>query len=472
MSTEPVAPARSFRITVVVVIALLALLATVGAVLGLAQGPRVSSVSSEPERAVQAAGSRVVITANQALQPIDAAQVSVSPSTGFTVDASGRTVGVRFDRPLAEGTDYTIRIAGAKGVGGGAASTLETSVTTPRRDVFALRRATTGDDMIYRATLGSDGTSDESVVFSADQIEDFRQTASGLVVSLIEKGRARIVLLDADGSNARDLRLPGPGSITHLQVSDRGNLIGYLFSDMGVEGGGDRESQLMISSSREPDREPQPFSVKKKPMSVASWQFVPETSSFLAVVFGGDLMLADPSADAEPAVLGTAVEIDDVTRGSYTALLAQMNGFSRIDLRTGTDEALTPPSMAPSVKGATQVTPEKVRALAGDDLLWTMAERDDIGIPIARTLVVQSGTEQRTLATVASEKTVILDACPDPAGQRIALTETSELATDSYDEHLQPLPSRVTTRIIGAAEGEDLASLPGFDLSWCARGPW
>ncbi len=472
MSTDQASARRRFSLRVLLVIGVLAVLATAGAVAGLVQGPRVSDVSSEPARAVQAAASRVVITANQALQKIEASQVSVTPAVGFTVDASGRTVGVRFDRPLAEGTTYTIRVTDAQGAGGGASATLETAVTTPRRDVFALRRSATGDDMIYRAALSRDGTSDETVIYTAPQIEDFRRTATGLVVSLIEDDRARLVEIDDDGSNPQEIALPGAGTVTRLQVSDRGALVGYLFSDMGVENGGGRESQLMISSLREPDRQPTAFSVKDEALSVVSWQFVPETSSLLTVAFGGDLMLSDPLGDDEPALLGTAVEIDDVSRGTYTALLAQMDGFSRVDLRTATDEPLTPPKIEPSVEGATQVTPEKVHALAGDDVLWTMAQRDATGIPLARTLVAESGEEQRVLTTVTSSTTVVLDACPDPAGERIALTETTDLVTDTYDQHAQPLPSRVATRVISAADGTELALLPGFDMSWCAAGPW
>ena len=96
-------------------------LVLVGTGLGIAsllQGPRLSDVQVDAAQAIESSGSRVILTANQALAEIDPAQVSVEPAVPFTVDASGRGVGVRFTVPLDDSTTYTVRVADVVGAGG------------------------------------------------------------------------------------------------------------------------------------------------------------------------------------------------------------------------------------------------------------------------------------------------------------------------------------------------------------------
>ncbi len=78
----------------------------------MAQGPRVTDVQVDPAAAVAASGSRVILTTTQSLEKVDPSQVQVDPATPFTVDTSGRSVGVRFTLPLRDDTDYTITVNG------------------------------------------------------------------------------------------------------------------------------------------------------------------------------------------------------------------------------------------------------------------------------------------------------------------------------------------------------------------------
>ena len=69
-------------------------------------------------------------------------------------------------------------------------------------------------------------------VFTDAQIEDFRATAGYLVVSTMDaEGHSHLIVTDPDGQNPRELPLPGEGTVTNLQSADRGNLIGYTFTD-------------------------------------------------------------------------------------------------------------------------------------------------------------------------------------------------------------------------------------------------
>lgn len=463
MSTESqsVATSRRFPRTVLAVIAVLAVLCGAGAAASLVQGPRVSSVSSDPQTAIASSGSRVVITSNQALEEIDPAQISVSPEAEHTVDASGRTVGVRFSGPLDEGTTYTITISDVRGVGGGATSDLTATVQTPTAPVYLLRRSVGGEDVIYRTTLGTD---EQTVVFSHDQIEDFRRTPDGLVISVVEGERARLLLTDVDGTETAEVRLPGPGFVTGLQVSDRGALVGFQFSDIGISEGAGRESQLLISDLRSPDDEPVALAVAGETVSVDHWRFVPDSSALLALPFGGEMVLADPASNDAPVPLGNVRLIETITRGSYTAIVDRPDKRVRVDLQAGTDSELATPEI---VDG----TVNRVDTLAGDDLLWTITRRDAAGMPTASTLVVDTASEDRELLTQQITDPIV-DVCPSPSGDRVAVTVSPDYAGDSYDLYRQPLPQNVRTRVYDVADGTQIADLAGFDMSWCSDGPF
>ncbi len=62
----------------------------------------------DPAAAVAASGARVILTTTQSLEKIDVSQVRIEPATPFTVDTSGRSVGIRFTLPLRDDSDYTV----------------------------------------------------------------------------------------------------------------------------------------------------------------------------------------------------------------------------------------------------------------------------------------------------------------------------------------------------------------------------
>jgi hypothetical protein len=156
------------------VVGVLAVIAAGLGVVSLLQGPRISQVQVDPSEAIQVSGSRVILTANQSLQAIDASQVTVDPDVPFTVDAAGRSVGIRFTVPLDDATDYTVTVAGVTGDGGGPASDLQTSFTTPASEVFLLNRSE-DDDTIFSTDL----TGENAVpVFTHPRINDYRATAT------------------------------------------------------------------------------------------------------------------------------------------------------------------------------------------------------------------------------------------------------------------------------------------------------
>ena len=246
---------RRFALTLAGVLATLAVIGGAGAAVSLGQGPRVTDVQVDPASAIEVSGGRAILTVNQALADIDPEQVSVTPAAPFTVDAAGRSVGVRFTVPLDDDTEYTVRVAGARAVGGGPEATLETTFRTPPADVFLLQRDPDGDDTIFRSTLDGERA---VPVYSAPTIEDFRATSTRLVVATAQDGVSSLQVMDRDGSDVTELALPGEGIVQSLQVSQRGDLAGYTYSDPGGEGDA---SVLYIARLREPSADPVPVEV-------------------------------------------------------------------------------------------------------------------------------------------------------------------------------------------------------------------
>jgi hypothetical protein len=157
-STDPdpaPTPPRDRRF-IMALAAVLGILVLVGAGLGvvsLTQGPRITETQVDPAQAIEASGSRMILTANQSLTAIDESQVTVEPAVPFTLDAAGRGIGIRFTVPLDDDTKYTVSIADVQGAGGGPSTTLTQSFTTPASNIFLLRRDAEGEDSIFRTDL-------------------------------------------------------------------------------------------------------------------------------------------------------------------------------------------------------------------------------------------------------------------------------------------------------------------------------
>jgi len=329
--------ARAFAGAFTVVVAVLAAVALGGAALTTAQGPRVTSMQFDPEAAVTASGSRVIFTTSQSLDEIDPSQVTISPAADFTVDTSGRSVGLRFALPLWDDTEYHVRIENVTGLGGGPAVTIERTLSTPPAQAYILDRGGDGDT-VFRTDLAGDAA---VPVYTAEHIEDFRATAAHLVMSTIgDDGLSHLVVTDLEGEGARELPLPGEGYVTDLQSADRGNLVGYLFTDADIGADSGRESALFTASLAASRGDEPPTAVEREggDARVVDWRFVPGSDSLLMMTFDGALTLT--SAGGTPVALGNALGIDGIARGSATAIVERASGLVALDLGTAQEQEL------------------------------------------------------------------------------------------------------------------------------------
>ena len=452
-------PSRRFVLTLVAVLGVLVLVGTGLGILSLLQGPRVTNVQSDPAQAIESSGSRVILTANQSLAAIDPSQVTVEPAAPFTVDASGRSVGIRFTVPLDDDTEYTIRVSDVVGVGGGPKTDLTATLSTPAASFFLLRRDVEGEDKIFRTDLTGDG----SAVFSADKINDFRATSTQLVVAVEEKDGSKLLVMNRDGSDPRELELPGAGYVGAVQVSERGGLVGYSYSDRELSDTEGRAS-VLVTQSLKGDDKPQIIEVAGVEASVFAWQFVPDSAAVLFIDFDGALSLVDRSSDAGVQSLGLAANIQGVSRGTYTAIVERLDGtVVELNLTDGSEVPLA--ASDPDYGTATTITP-----FPGGTLRHVVA-RDENGIPSGQAIIrVDDDGAAEPLVEVASTDS-ILQACASPSGQYAAVVIAPDLANNPYDEMLLPLPQNMETHLIDLRTGKEIVALTGFDVSWCQTAP-
>jgi hypothetical protein len=453
-------PSRRFLISLAAVLGILVLVGTGFGIVSLLQGPRISEVQVDPEQAIESSGSRVIITANQALADIDPEQVTVEPAVPFTVDASGRGVGIRFTVPLDDSTDYTVRIADVTGTGGGPSTELTTTFSTPASNIFLLRRDVDGDDTIFRTDLSGEKA---VPVFAVDKINDFRATSTQLVVSVEEDDGSRLLVMDRDGRNQRELELPGDGFVGAIQVSERGGLVGYSYSDRELSDTEGRAS-VLVTQPLNGDEKPQIIEVGDAEASVFAWQFVPDSSAVLFIDFDGALSLVDRSTDAGVQSLGLAATIQGISRGTYTAIVERLDGtVVELNLADGSEVPLA--ASDPDYGTATSITP-----YPGGTLRHVVA-RDESGMPIGQAVVRVDDDGAATPLVEVGSSDSILQACASPSGQYAAVVIAPDLADNRYDGMLLPLPENVETHLIDMESGDELVALTGFDASWCQTAP-
>ena len=458
-SARTPATSRRFLLTIGAVLGVLVLVGTAFGIVSLLQGPRISEVQVDAAQAIESSGSRVILTANQALAPIDPEQVTVEPAVPFTVDASGRGVGVRFTVPLDDSTKYTVRVADATGAGGGPSTTLTTSFETPASHIFILRRDVDGKDKIFLTDLKGDGVA----VYEHDKINDFRATSNQLVVAVEEDEGSRLLVMDRDGANQRELKLPGDGYVGAIQVSERGGLVGYSYSDRELSDDEGRASVLVTQSLNGKD-DPQVIEVAGKEASVFVWQFVPDSAAVLFIDFDGALSLVDRSTDAGVQSLGLAATIQGISRGTYTAIVERLDAtVVELDLADGSEQPLA--ASDPDYGTASSITPYP------GGTLRHVVSRDDAGLPVGQAVIRVDDDGKATPLVEVSSADSILQACASPSGQYAAVVVAPELASNPYDGMLLPLPENVETHLIDMESGKEMVALTGFDVSWCQTAP-
>jgi hypothetical protein len=459
---------RIFLGTFAAVLGVLAVLGLAGAAVSNTQGPRATSVQVDPRAAVEASGSRLIVTTNQSLEKLKTEQVEVTPATPFTIDTSGRSAGVRFTLPLHDDTAYTVRLKDVAGLGGGPATTITESFRTPSLSVYFLRRGGDGDT-IYRSGLGDAAP---TAVFHNDHIEDFRVTSSHIVVSVLDSDqKGHLLVTDLDGTHQRALKLPGDGQVSELQSADRGELIGYTWSDASLGEGTGREAALFTASLKDSakDAKPTPVAVAGSDKRVADWHFVPDTDSILVLTFDGRLLLSGASG-SDAADLGTGMAIDGIARGSSVAVVQRVDGMVTIDLTNGKEAPLPDATVGGQpLDGVPGIVTPIPGIKAGSVRLNSVV--DDEGIAQGTTVYRVTDAGAATPIFVAPGSDAVLQTCVSPSARYAAVLVAPDVVSNPYDTYVMPMPKKTVTHVIDLASGKDVRQFDGFDISWCQVPP-
>jgi len=456
----PIAQRRRFPVVIGAVLGVLVLVVAGFGVISLLQGPRIDSVKIDAQSAIDASGTRMILTASQPLAKVDPAQVSVSPAAPFTVDTSGRNLGIRFTVPLDDDTKYTVTVKDATGTDKQRKGTLQATFQTPKSTIFLLQRNSDGDDTIFLTDLGGKNA---VPIVQHQKIDDFRATADHLVVATEKDGTSVLLVMDRNGKNQRALKLPGQGFLSNLQVSEKGNLVGYTYTDKGISATSGRAS-VLVTQSLTGDGDPQIVKVGDKQPSTAQWAFVPGTSSALFIDFSGALYVEDRAdAKATPTALGFAQTIEGISRGTYTAIVSRGNNLVELNLADGSEKPLA--ASAPDFGAPSTIAPFP------GGTLRQVATRDATGLPTGQivTRVSDDGKAAKLFSVTGSD--AIMQACPSPSGQYSAIVVAPKLVNNPYDQSLLPLPTTMQTHIVDTNTGKELVVLAGFDPSWCAQAP-
>jgi hypothetical protein len=459
--------ARSlFARSLALVVSGLVVVGAAGAAYSLTQGPRVSTVVVDTVAASAAAGQRLVFTTNQPLATIDPAQVTIEPAAPFTVEAAGRNVAVQFTYPLDADTEYRVSVTDVESASGGPTSTIDHTFETGTPPIFVLQRrdgqGADGDDAVFSTNLAGD----QAVpVFTDPRIEDFRASRDGLVVQTSdESGAAAITGMGLDGSDPTPFAMPGEGSVVGLQVADHDGLVGYTYTDLDISATSGIESALYVARLDDPSAEPTRIDVGAD-SRVVQWMFVPQTSSLIVLTFDGQLRLVDTSRlDAEPVLLGGALGLAGVERGSGRVLAERSDGYVAIDL---TDLSETP--LAQPADLDTLGIPGPVVTTVDGRTLRTFTQMGDDGYPASQLVgLVDASGALDPVFSLDHGGDAIMQTCASPSGSHVAVIVAPDIADNPYDMYEQPLPKRLETHIIDVRTNKEVTVIEGTDISWCA----
>ena len=445
-----------------IVIAALVVVGAGGAAYSLTQGPRTSTVAVDTLSVAEAAGQRIIFTTNQPLAAIDPAQVTVDPAAPFTVEASGRNVAVQFTYPLDADTEYTVSIADVESASGGPTATISHAFTTGTPPIYVLQRRDDEDDAVFLTNI----TGDQAVpVFTHPQIEDYRASRDGLVVETSGgSGAASLTGMALDGSDPKALTVPGAGTIAGLQMVDHDGLVGYTYTDLDISAESGIESALYVSRLGDPAAEPERIEVGADPR-VVDFLFVPQTSSLVVLTFDGQLRLVDTARpDAEPVLLGGALGLSGIERGSGRVIAEKSDGTVLIDLTDLSETPLTQPAELETLG-----IPGPVLPTVQGKTLRTFTQMGEDGYPESQTVGLVDATGAfEPVFELPDGGDAVMQTCASPSGSHVAVIVSPDLVDNPYDTYARPLPTRLETHIVDARTGEAVTVIAGTDISWCA----
>jgi hypothetical protein len=308
------------------------------------QGPRVQGAQLDAAAAVVAPASLRFVF-NEAVAPIEVADVVVEPELPVTVQNDGDVVLVHFERALDYDTAYSVTISGVTAAAGGVSVDVDHDIRTPAFQPTWLQRAESGD----RILTGSPG-GDVTTLFTAARIQDYLQLDAHalLVVTVDGDGDSQASIVAADGSgNAEELTLPGgePGVIELLELV--GSNILYTFSSAEPEEGLPQFDQTLFRLDLGGTHISDPvLGVDGSPLAADGIIPVPGTTAALVHTRAGEVLRYDPTTDEPPALVAKYPEMVALAGDRHRLSVKDTFGPLIYDFDDGSETRIEPSPIA------------------------------------------------------------------------------------------------------------------------------
>lgn len=468
---EAQAPREQHRFTRRLVGSIVALAVITGgfAFASVVQGPRLNGGTIDAERATVLAGQQLTLEVNQPVAAIDADEISVEPHAAVTAASDDRTITVTFETPLDAGAEYTVRVPGVVGAFQGVPATLEYRFETPGEQAYTLtRRSDQGEpDVVQRKPLGG---AEGEVVFEAPRIQDFAHSGELVLAATIEDDESNgLFVIDARAGDPQQFGLLPGAKIRELAASTTNPLAAFVMTTPEIDGVRDFDNALMVvDMSGVGAMEPTPvLGLDGTPLRVASWMFVPGTTSVVVQDFEQSVFLVDVLGLQPASPLGAHAELRGFVPGTTQLIVADPDRGARIDLSDGTTTTIE----LASADLAEHVYPGQITMLDGDSRylisLVAVAVEGDRNVRSSVLAEVDSDGALRQVFAPADETSLIRDYCVSPNGQYVAVAASAESGRpDGYSDN--PGFTETMTSVVEIATGRTVITMTGGFSDWCA----
>jgi hypothetical protein len=461
---HPSRSARSFWVLGLSLAGALALVAAVLGVIGARRGPDLISATIQVERAVAAGGQPLVLQGRQPLKDVTPPQVTVSPAADFTVETQEAQIVLRFARPLAYSTDYTVTISDVRSRHTHVPSQWSYSFATPGYAVYSLVSRGPGgfgtDDQVLRTAPGGDPVP----VMTTPGIESYAVVA-GMVVAVVRESDLETRLVAAAGADAdlMTLETPAGTAIGLLAGSAEQGMVGYTV--VGAETGSDRfyDNALFLQDLNDVSKPPQEITqADGSELRVIDWGFVPGTRSLVLQDEEGQFFLTGLSPGSALSPLGIHDQLIGFLPGTATLVVLKGTDEVMLDLALGKTTALPPLSDA----GDTNILAGQRTVIGPTEWIQQfddIAYPDDVASITSRLEHVHDGGAA-TVATVPPELGRLLDSGVSGNGQ-YAWAQILDVSAPADDLTSGATDNSVTV-VIDLTTGESLFAVPGAHPLW------
>lgn len=453
--------ARGFWVLALSLAGFLAVVAAGLGFLGARRGPELVDTAFFVERAVEAGGEQLALRGRQPLNEVTPEQVSIAPAAEFTVETRDAQVVIRFVRPLAYATDYTVTVTGVRSRHTGIATDWHYAFATPGYAVYSLVGRGPGEFGAEDQVLRTSPSGDSVPVLATPGIEGFTVVA-GYVVAIVRESDLETRLVASAGPDADLLTLETPPgtAIGLLQGSAEQGMVGYTLVGVGAEGERFYDNTLFLQDltdlSQPPREVTQPDGGE---LLVIDWGFIPGTRSLVLQDELGQVFLTgvDPGSTLTP--LGSHDQLLDFLPGTTTLVVLNGTDEAMLDLASGRTNPLPPPGDA----GDTDVLAGKRTMISPTEWVQQFDDLSYDGEAASITSRLQHTREGQTatVATIPPELGRLLDTGVSGNGQ-YAWTQVLNVDAPA-DDLVSGATDTSVTVVIDLATGESVFSVPGGD---------